>query len=235
MWYVASEENIENISHHGILGQKWGIRRYQYEDGSLTPEGRIRYGTQENYERALRKHDRNVRIAKGVAIGALAGLAIYGGARYLKQQRALKAQLTNGLGTDYISRVLPRYQNEVKGFTYDQLKAFQTNMINDARNSNFMNPRNKAVYDVLTNEIVRRDKMADVFENKGEKAIKEVIKTVGEKSKNEIVKGVGTSLGAAAVGALIATAKQSMEGRERSPEDRANEYANYMWQNPNKK
>lgn len=32
------------ISHHGITGQKWGVRRYQYQDGSLTPEGKIRYG-----------------------------------------------------------------------------------------------------------------------------------------------------------------------------------------------
>lgn len=30
--------------HHGIRGQKWGIRRYQNSDGSLTPEGRKRYG-----------------------------------------------------------------------------------------------------------------------------------------------------------------------------------------------
>ena len=34
------------ISHSGIQGMKWGIRRYQNEDGTLTPEGRIRYGKQ---------------------------------------------------------------------------------------------------------------------------------------------------------------------------------------------
>lgn len=32
------------LYHHGILGQRWGIRRYQNEDGSLTSLGKKRYG-----------------------------------------------------------------------------------------------------------------------------------------------------------------------------------------------
>ena len=32
------------LMHHGILGQKWGIRNYQNPDGSLTEAGRKRYG-----------------------------------------------------------------------------------------------------------------------------------------------------------------------------------------------
>jgi hypothetical protein len=32
------------IEHHGIKGQKWGVRRYQNKDGSLTEEGRKRFG-----------------------------------------------------------------------------------------------------------------------------------------------------------------------------------------------
>lgn len=36
------EENY--IEHHGTKGQKWGRRRYQNQDGSLTPLGRQRYG-----------------------------------------------------------------------------------------------------------------------------------------------------------------------------------------------
>lgn len=32
------------IAHHGIRGQRHGVRNYQYLDGSLTPAGRLRYG-----------------------------------------------------------------------------------------------------------------------------------------------------------------------------------------------
>lgn len=31
------------LCHYGIKGQKWGVRRYQYADGSLTPAGQKRY------------------------------------------------------------------------------------------------------------------------------------------------------------------------------------------------
>lgn len=38
MYYLKNE-----LYHHGILGQKWGVRRYQNTDGSLTTAGKQRY------------------------------------------------------------------------------------------------------------------------------------------------------------------------------------------------
>lgn len=33
----------DHLEHHGILGQKWGVRRFQNPDGSLTAAGKRRY------------------------------------------------------------------------------------------------------------------------------------------------------------------------------------------------
>ena len=40
--------HANELEHHGILGMKWGVRRFQNPDGTLTPEGKERYyGTKE--------------------------------------------------------------------------------------------------------------------------------------------------------------------------------------------
>ena len=42
--YYAIERSPDYLEHYGILGMKWGIRRFQNPDGSLTEEGRKSYG-----------------------------------------------------------------------------------------------------------------------------------------------------------------------------------------------
>lgn len=44
MNYIHSMAQENVLAHHGIKGQEWGKRKYQYEDGSLTPEGKKHYG-----------------------------------------------------------------------------------------------------------------------------------------------------------------------------------------------
>ena len=65
---TAIQEKEGNLEHHGVLGQKWGIRRFQNKDGSLTAEGKRRVYAQGanygGYESFRHRHRRAIDAAK---------------------------------------------------------------------------------------------------------------------------------------------------------------------------
>lgn len=52
------------LQHHGIKGQKWGVRRFQNSDGSLTNEGRRRYSN-DDFKNAKKKIDKGKEVVDG--------------------------------------------------------------------------------------------------------------------------------------------------------------------------
>ena len=46
------------LYHHGIIGQRWGLRRYQNEDGTLTDAGQARYDRDVRENRRKKKENR---------------------------------------------------------------------------------------------------------------------------------------------------------------------------------
>ena len=81
------------LAHHGIKGMKWGVRRYQNPDGTLTDEGKKRYAEDGNggykkltrYERAYAKYkaigydDKKAAQAAKGKVATERALAIIGG------------------------------------------------------------------------------------------------------------------------------------------------------------
>ena len=63
MEYVHFIGSGGELRHWGIKGQKWGVRRYQNKDGSLTPAGRKRYADEEaalkNREKSIKEREKN--------------------------------------------------------------------------------------------------------------------------------------------------------------------------------
>lgn len=50
------------LAHHGILGMKWGVRRYQNEDGTLTEAGKLR--SRKLQDKALKNYNKSLKDAK---------------------------------------------------------------------------------------------------------------------------------------------------------------------------
>ena len=61
-YIVTDDDENKNedrvLTHYGIKGQTWGERRFQYADGSLTPEGRKRYLKDEKMDPSNKKDNK---------------------------------------------------------------------------------------------------------------------------------------------------------------------------------
>lgn len=103
--YVGSLISEPHLYHHGILGMRWGVRRFQKKDGSLTSAGKSRYGVKGGKNSKTELESKRKGLSKGqkAAIALVAaGLTAYGGYK-LAQSGKLDGFINRGskaLSTD---------------------------------------------------------------------------------------------------------------------------------------
>lgn len=70
--YRAWSYNDAALYHHGIKGMKWGIRRFQNADGTLTAAGRKRYASADGVEPETKAQAKALKYSEKKVTKALA-------------------------------------------------------------------------------------------------------------------------------------------------------------------
>lgn len=104
--HAVGLKNEDYLEHHGIKGQKWGVRRFQNEDGSLTKEGVERYRKTPTKEGTV-GFDPELAVAiTKLAIPVLAYIGISAYAKVLKNKNHEKYKDQNdAISEDYLSDI----------------------------------------------------------------------------------------------------------------------------------
>lgn len=142
MWEFNQTVSSNELYHYGIPGMKWGIRRYENSDGSLTSAGKQRYSKgKRKLTDKQKKTIRNVAIGVGAAAG-VAGLG-YLGYRYLQPtylkelkkeaKAAKKAAKAAGSVSEYGKKINPTMK-----------KYYNDEILKISKNSNAVSPYKKS-------------------------------------------------------------------------------------------
>lgn len=109
-WVILNGE----LYHHGIKGQKWGVRRFQNADGSLKPAGAKRYGGYEDEGSTKKKQLSNelIELSKN-------GMTI-------KQETEVQNKVAEIISDDLKNRYLDTLNKTLKS-SYDDYKKNRKN------------------------------------------------------------------------------------------------------------
>jgi hypothetical protein len=99
-WHGYSSEQVvlkNYLEHHGVKGQRWGIRRYQNSDGSLTEKGRKRLKKWETYvedTRSKKIAKVNKKLTKAKA-GSEKEANLKKAAKFLEKDKQIYSKMSN--------------------------------------------------------------------------------------------------------------------------------------------
>ena len=103
------------LVHYGIKGQRWGLRRFQNEDRSLTEEGKKRYNKESREERkAQKKADKEAKRAAKEAAKPESATWKSKDARFLDDAELNRRNSRLQREKQYIDMTTPQWKKNVK-------------------------------------------------------------------------------------------------------------------------
>lgn len=181
-YMVAGLPYSAELYHHGIKGQKWGLRRFQQENGTLTSAGRERYAdaiaksaanANGNSSGSSQRKEKLKRIAKAAAIAAGTAAVAYG--TYKLAKSGALSNVTNSINSSDRAEKRATTASRIKDAAFsfkmsdEELLSKITRLENEAKLTNL-------TYDSIMNP---SDPKKRIILNAGKKTAETVLAGVG--------------------------------------------------------
>ena len=179
------------LYHHGVKGQKWGVRRYQNADGSLTSAGK---------RRALSMQNKYTEFSNDKKYRDKDGNLTYAGRKKALRMKEKYSELTGG-------KQLRKFQDVGTKQTTNQKVDYKSKKIKDMSDDELRERINRLNLEKEYNETLKKtnsysrgkrfiDKFKDstvdkIADNVAADLVAQALKVAGAKGANELLKKVG--------------------------------------------
>lgn len=176
----------DELQHYGIPGQKWGRRRFQYEDGTLTEAGKRRYYVVNKKNSTTAKRET---VYKPNSTPNPNYPNIHTGTMYLKETSGPFAGLVT-----YASHYNPHSSGSYTGFPHHDSQAPVSKPNSASIAPSYLGIHTGSSVRPNEEDNKKEDKKTAIYQKQVDQKVKEIIKDVKDLKVSELVKDTGELL-----------------------------------------